>query len=135
MQDLTEVMNIWLETNIQAHDFIPESYWTGNFEMVKEMLPSAELFVYLNDSGAIEGFVGLSGGYIEGIFVRKPSQSKGIGKKLLDHIKEHNEQLALSVYQKNEGAARFYVREGFRIQSQKTDENTGENEFFMVWTH
>ena len=36
--DLTSVIQIWLDANIGAHSFVPEEYWTGNYEMVKEAL-------------------------------------------------------------------------------------------------
>ena len=26
-EDLNRIMELWLETNIQAHDFIKKSYW------------------------------------------------------------------------------------------------------------
>lgn len=132
--DLPEVIQIWLDANLQAHDFIPREYWEGNFEQVKSSLPLAELYVYQDDgSGMINGFIGLSGEYIEGIFVKGEVRSHGIGKKLLDYVKPLKGRLALSVYQKNGQAIRFYLREGFQAQSSKKDEDTGENEFFMVW--
>ena len=56
--DLDVVMKIWLDTNTNAHDFIPASYWQGNFEEVKRMLPEADIFVYENNN-AIQGFIGL----------------------------------------------------------------------------
>ena len=36
-EELNEVMNIWLETNIKAHNFIPQKYWEDNFEFVKNL--------------------------------------------------------------------------------------------------
>lgn len=132
--DLPAIMQIWLETNIQTHDFISEEYWTGNCELVKELMPQAEVYVYEEDSsGRIAGFIGLTEEYIEGIFVKGASQSKGIGKQLLDHAKNMKKKLTLSVYQKNQGAIHFYQREHFEIYSENMDENTGEKEFFMVW--
>ena len=83
--DVDRVMALWLGANLKAHDFVPTAYWRNNFESVKEMLPQAEVYVY-EEAGAIQGFVGLSGGYIEGIFVSGEMQSQGIGKRLLDHI-------------------------------------------------
>ena len=47
--------------------FIPEQYWTSNYELVKEMMSQAEVYVYEDDK-MIQGFVGLSNEYIEGIF-------------------------------------------------------------------
>ena len=36
--DINRVADIWLKTNLKAHDFIPEQYWTSNYELVKEMI-------------------------------------------------------------------------------------------------
>ena len=40
-KDISDVMQIWLETNIKAHSFIEKAYWTSNYEMVKQILPEA----------------------------------------------------------------------------------------------
>lgn len=77
--DIDSVAEIWLDTNCKAHAFIPASYWERNFASVKEMLPQAEVYVYETENG-IQGFLGLSGEYIEGLFVSEEAQSHGIGK-------------------------------------------------------
>ena len=129
--DLNSVMKLWLETNISAHGFIDENYWNSNYNKVRQMMPQAAIFVYEEDS--IKGFVGLSGNYIAGIFVETNSQSKAIGKALLDYIKEKNNELFLHVYKKNERAVRFYLREGFVIENEQIDINTNETELVMKW--
>lgn len=132
--DIDTVMKIWLDTNIQAHDFISADYWKCNFDMVKEILPQAEIYVHEDDgTKQIDGFIGLNDTYIEGIFVKKAAQSKGIGKHLLGYAKEVKSTLRLSVYQKNEKAIQFYLREKFCSQAECVDENTGEKELIMVW--
>lgn len=35
MDYLDEVMKIWLETNINTHDFIEKEYWINNFDLIK----------------------------------------------------------------------------------------------------
>lgn len=131
-KDLEEIMKIWLDTNIQAHDFIPEDYWKNNFDSVKRMLPEAEIYVY-EAVGKIKAFVGVDRGYIAGIFVSNEMQSNGIGKKLLDKAKKLYPNLSLSVYQKNQKAIHFYQREQFVVKQEQIDENTGEAEYFMTW--
>ena len=79
--DLTEIMQIWLDTNTKAHNFIPKEYWTGNYAMVKEVLPQAEIYVYEDgNTNQVQGFIGLNDSYIEGIFVREEAESRGVGK-------------------------------------------------------
>lgn len=59
-EDIDRVMQIWLDANVIAHDFISEKYWSGHFELVKEMLPQAEVYVYEDESKEIQGFVGVN---------------------------------------------------------------------------
>jgi putative acetyltransferase len=132
INELKAVMQIWLKTNIAAHDFISESYWQGNYEAVEKMLPDATIFVY-EENHIILGFIGLSESYIAGIFIDADSQSKGIGKALLDYVKKSYTELSLQVYKKNSGAVRFYIREGFAVSKEQVDENTTETEFVMNW--
>lgn len=132
--DLTAILQIWLDTNIKAHCFIPKEYWTDNYDMVKSALPQAELYVYEDDTTKqIDGFIGLSNDYIEGIFVREGVQSKGIGKQLLNYAKCIKSNMTLHVYQKNTRAIKFYQRENFVIQSENTDNNTNQKEYVMAW--
>ncbi len=58
--DLVSIMQIWLHANIEAHNFILSEYWNGSYDMVKEMLPQAEIYVHEDDIiKQIAGFVGL----------------------------------------------------------------------------
>lgn len=130
--DLDRVADIWLNTNRKAHDFISAQYWKDNFNTVKEMFLQSEIYVYEKEN-KIQGFIGLSGEYIEGIFVSSEMQSQGIGKSLIDFVKSIKKQLSLSVYQKNTRAVKFYERENFKIRSEGIDEDTGEKEYMMIW--
>ena len=134
-RDLDAVMQIWLEGNLDAHTFVPASFWTDHFEMVRDMLPQAELYVYENENTQkIDGFIGLTENHIEGIFVAKSARSKGVGKALLEYAKSRKPRLDLSVYQKNERALAFYRREQFVVQSEGIDGDTNEAEIQMLWT-
>lgn len=131
--DINRVADIWLDTNnLKAHSFISAQYWESNYELVKEMLSQAEVYVY-EDGQKIQGFIGLSDKYIEGIFVSEKMQSQGIGKLLLNYIKDRKDVLHLNVYQKNIRAIHFYQREGFEIQCEGLDEATGEKDYVMIW--
>lgn len=131
-KDVDTVAKIWLETNIKAHDFIISNYWKEHYEIIKDMFLQAEVYVYEIEK-EIMGFIGLDKEYIEGIFVLDQYQKRGIGKALLNHVKAKNEHLSLNVYQKNLNAILFYQREGFCVQYEDVDKNTGEKEYRMVW--
>lgn len=130
--DLDAVMKIWLDSNKQAHDFVPKEYWENHFEEVRSILPEAEVYVYESE-GEIQGFTGLMEDYIAGIFVAEKFRSKGIGKNLVQYLKEKKQKLSLSVYVKNQAAVRFYQREDFQIRTENIDEAAGEAEYEMTW--
>ena len=132
--DLSSVMQIWLDANVKTHHFIPKEYWTGHYAMVKDRLPHAEVYVHEDsDTMQIDGFIGFTGNDIAGIFVREDMQSSGIGRQLLDYAKEIKSAMRLSVYQKNTRAIEFYLREQFVICSESMDDRTNEKEYHMIW--
>ena len=131
-EDINKVADIWLKTNIKAHYFIPAQYWESNLEFVKEVLPRAEVYVY-EDGKEIQGFMGLTDEYVEGIFVSDAMQSQGLGKILLDYAKDKRNKLFLNVYQKNTRAISFYQREGFEVRYSGLDEAAGEKDYAMAW--
>ena len=132
--DINKVAEIWLDTNIKTHYFISAQYWKSNFELVKELLLQATVYVY-EDKQEIQGFIGLNDEYVEGIFVSGEMQSQGIGKILLNYAKDKRNKLHLNVYQKNARAISFYKREGFEIQHSGLDEATGEKDYVMTWQY
>ncbi|WP_270316048.1 N-acetyltransferase [Lactococcus petauri] len=131
-EDLQKVVELWLRVNIANHRFIKCEYWLKQAAAVEEAMKDADIYVY-EENQKIIAFVGLIDQYIAGIFVSNSKQSKGIGKSLLQHIKASSQTLSLKVYQKNEGALRFYQREGFKIVAEGLDEDNNEKEFLMTW--
>ena len=129
--DLDVVMQIWLEGNLQAHDFIAPEYWRQNYDLVKKILPQSTVYVY--EDGQIKGFIGLKDDFIAGIFVRQNYRGQGVGRQLLDFVKAQNRSLQLTVYEKNVSAVKFYKQNRFVAISDQTDTATGKKEFLMQW--
>lgn len=131
-RDINNVMQIWKNENIKAHQFIPDKYWESNYRYVKEILPNAEIYVYVIEENIV-GFIGLEQNYIEGIFIDTNNQCKGIGTLLLNKVKENRNTLTLNVYKKNINAINFYKKNDFVIMSESIDKNTNEGEYTMTW--
>ena len=131
-KDINAVMEIWKDENIRTHNFIAKEYWKDNYEYVKDILPKADIYVYILDE-KIVGFVGVNNNYIEGIFIDINDQHSGIGTSLLNKIKEKKDNLILNVYKKNENAIMFYEKNNFIITSENIDKNTNEIEYTMNW--
>ncbi|MBU5676939.1 N-acetyltransferase [Alkaliphilus sp. MSJ-5] len=130
---IDDVMKIWLEANIKAHDFVSESYWIENYDFVKKALPQSDVLVY-EDDGEIKGFIGIiDKSYIAGLFISTQYQHSGIGSKLIEKCKQCYPILKLDVYAKNLKAVNFYKRHGFKIEQEKENYDTKESEYSMVW--
>jgi len=130
--DINPVMQIWKNENIKAHKFISKEYWKNNYNYVKEILPNAEIYVYVLKENIV-GFIGINENYIEEIFIDTNNQCKGIGTSLLNKVKENRDNLTLSVYKKNINAINFYKKNDFIITSENIDKDTAEIEYTMTW--
>ena len=117
-KDISSVMQIWLDSNLEAHSFIAESYWKNKYEAVEKMILKAEIYVS-EDSNGINGFIGLIDNYIAGVFVKKGKRSKGIGKQLIDFVKCQYNNLTLDVFVKKYQSSRFLYKRGISNSTQK----------------
>jgi ribosomal protein S18 acetylase RimI-like enzyme len=78
-------------------------------------LERADLWV-VEEEGRVVGFAGVSGSELTHLYIDPSAQNRRIGSALLDHVKNLcAERLELWVFQKNEGARRFYERNGFQL--------------------
>lgn len=130
--DIDSVMEIWLDANCSAHDFIDREYFEAAFDEVKAMIPQYESYVCEED-GEIRGFIGLQNGYVQELFVKPRCQRRGIGKALLDHVKQDRPVLMVNVYRKDEKAFYFCRREDFNVAEVSVEDATGETAITMEW--
>lgn len=129
--DIDEVISIWLEASIKAHDFVNRDFWKSKVKDMREIyIPSAETFVY-GDERIIQGFVSLYNDTIAAIFVSPDSQGKGIGKLLIQKAKDVRVNLNLTVYKENQKSVLFYEKHGFTIEKEQIDKHTGHPELLM----
>lgn len=132
--DIDAVMDIWLETNISAHDFIPEEYWLGNYNAVKgEYLPTSDNYVY-EDGGKVKGFISImQPSFIGALFVSKDSHNEGIGGKLVEFCKGKHAYLDVAVYAENKQAFGFYEKHGFSKVKEKINPASSHLEYILEW--
>ena len=130
-KDFKKMTQIWLEASIDAHNFMPDSFWRSKVhEMQNLYLPSSKNYVY-NDGETILGFISVYQKTIAALFVSPASQGKGIGSKLMNFIKSQYSELDLRVYKSNTASLSFYEKHSFVICGEGTDENTGHPEILM----
>lgn len=133
-KDIEIVVELWYKTSIIAHNFISNDYWKKNKEaMASEYLPNSETYLAI-ENGAIVGFVAMVEDFLAAIFVDNKMQGKGVGKSLLNFIKDKRAVIHLKVYEKNKKSVDFYKSQRFVIKSANKEDETDENEFLMEWT-
>lgn len=130
--DLNRLVEIWLNSNIDAHNFIEENYWRSNITYLREELPKSDLYLAEIDN-KIVGFMGIMDSYIAGIFIDKDFRSMGLGKKLLQIGKDKYDFLSLNVYVKNENAYKFYLNNDFIVEEKTLDEANNQYEYYMTY--
>ncbi len=129
--DRDALLDIWLEGNLTAHPFLPREYWEGMLPYVRRALPDAQVWVDVGITGEIRGFIGLTGTYVEGLFVAAGCRGEGVGTALLQAVSQSLSSLTLRVYVKNDRAIQFYLHRGFSLVSEERDPDTGEREYLM----
>jgi putative acetyltransferase len=131
--DIDQVINIWLEASIKAHDFVNSEFWKSKVKDMRELyIPSGETYVY--DEDVIKGFVSLCNDTLVAIFVSPEFQGMGIGEQLMRKAKNVRNNLNLTVYKENTKSIEFYKKCGFKIELEQVDKHTGHLELVMKFT-
>ena len=133
-RDLSPLLTLWMESTCFAHPFIDTRYWQESELLVRTAyLPAAKTWVW-EENGELEGFISvMDAQFVGALFVRPAAIGQGIGKALMNHVKQRFRWLSLEVYQKNERAVKFYHAQGFRIEESAWQEETRHPTWIMNW--
>src|SRR5699024_1469895 len=131
--EVNQLVKIWYESSLIAHDFIDKNYWKSQqTEMEEKYIPMSETYVVSNEKDIVD-FVSMMDNYLAELFIDVTNQGGGYRKGLLDFIKSQRENIQLKVYKKNKKAVDFYLKNSFVIKEETRDEQTSEKEFLMEW--
>jgi ribosomal protein S18 acetylase RimI-like enzyme len=111
--DREACLAIWEAASRHGHPFLGEDVLARQRDLVGDVyLPQAQTVVAERD-GRIVGFIGLLDAFIGGLFVDPRAHGRGIGGLLVLHAADLKGELAVEVYEANQGARAFYERMGF----------------------
>lgn len=131
--DLKDMEAVWYEASVKDQAFVDRAYWDENREAVRTVyLPGAENWV-VEEAGRVVAFCSLKGDRVAALFVQPGHQGRGLGGRLLNHVKALRGRLELSVYTENRSARKFYDRHGFRLVREETNAGTGLPELLLEW--
>lgn len=97
-------------------------------DFIAKLVKQGNVFVTL-DEEKITGFIEFQNGWVRHLYISPENQNKGNGKLLLDIAKKDNPHgLKLWVFEQNEGALKFYEREGFKVALKRNMDETDNEE-------
>lgn len=128
------LLTLWLDSTTYAHPFIAEEYWQESLPSVRDTyLPVADTWVW-EEAHRPLGFVSvIQERFVGALFVAPDAIHRGIGRALIEVVKQHFSDLSLEVYQKNIRAVNFYHAQGFRIEDSAWQEETRHPTWIMRW--
>jgi putative acetyltransferase len=133
-EDTETVIDLWLQSSIQAHPFIPRMYWEQQTEVMRTVyLPlSDEIVLHIDDvSGELTSFMAFTGEFLAALFVAPLWQGKGLGSRLFRIAQRMHPGFSLSVYSGNTRAVEFYLRHGMQVCGERVEQSTGQRELIM----
>jgi len=113
--DYPAIIDLW-ELSVRAsHFFLPEEYLQQIKSLLPSILPVVKLFVYLDERNTIKGFLGVTEGKIEMLFIHPDKRRHGIGSLLNKFAMEKLHTYKVDVNEQNEQAVGFYKKNGYEV--------------------
>lgn len=110
-----ELIDVWESSVRTTHHFLEEEH-IAFFKplLITEYLKSVEVWHVQNSDNRIMGFLGLSEGMIEMLFIHPDFFGQGLGKKLAHFAIHEKRATRVDVNEQNEQAIGFYQHLGFK---------------------
>ena len=125
-EEFAELTRIWKAAVEATHGFVsPEEIAGWEPRIASEFLPSCEVIVATSGDDSPLGFIGLSGGSLEMLFVDPADHGRGVGRALVEHLQAGTPELTVEVNEENPGAVAFYERLGFEITGRSDLDSEG----------
>lgn len=125
---------LWWRAVKPSHGFVaPSRLSAERSALTQRYLPACT--VWAAQDTRLLGFVAVtSGGDVAGLFVDPTAQGQGVGRRLLDHVRQ-DAALFLDVAAPNIAARRFYQSYGFHEVSRQHDPDLDETLVRMHLPH
>ena len=127
------VFNAWVD----ATDWMPRVHPPDDVERhYREHVFEVCEVTVAESGGAVAGFLALDGeGFVAGLYLAPEARGRGVGAALLAAAKARRpEGLTLWTFVANEGARRFYAREGFvEVRRTEGDNEEGLPDVLFAW--
>lgn len=121
-EDYETLAGIWERSVMATHSFLKEEDFNEiKAALIPDYFPNVDLYA-IADNGVYAGFIGLSPGAIEMLFIDSDCRGHGYGSALIEYAKQRG-ATKVDVNEQNPSALNFYKAKGFSIIGRdKTDD-------------
>ena len=127
------IMKIWKDNNIMFQPFIANSFWADNYVKARDSFLNNNVCVYTEAAKILAFIASNENNEIINIQVLPEIQREGIGRLLVQNLKNHNSSLTAKVYEKNTVALIFFRAIGFKKIDENIDEDVNEKYYILKW--
>lgn len=113
-QDVERIIGIWCEAVDATHEFLQADDRAAIEREVRDVFPSLDFLVAVDDVDCPIGFMLLDDGVIEALFIEPARHRQGIGRALVNAALARHGRVSTTVNEQNRRAFGFYERLGFR---------------------
>lgn len=113
-EDVGQLYRVWREAVRATHHFLsPQDFDSISAIVRDKYLPSAALWVAVDDQDAPVAFLGADGDKVDSLFVHPTRHGQGLGRALIEHAFTPDLTVYADVNEANAQAVGFYKRIGF----------------------
>ncbi len=123
--DYPRLVEIWESAVVNTHDFLKREDFLYYKERVPSYFPYVTLFGFEQDDKLV-GFIGVSDGNIEMLFIENDNRGKGIGRQLVLYAINELHVNKVDVNEQNIQAVGFYEYMGFHVETRSDLDNEGK---------
>ena len=121
------MIEVWEESVWATHHFLAKNDIIF-YRALVELIDFEDFVVYvcLNDSKELIGFLGVYEGKLEMLFLKPTYIGKRIGKQMMQYALEKLAVSKVDVNEGNQAAYEFYARFGFKVLARKPLDDCGK---------
>ena len=120
------LVSLWCRSVDATHDFLSKGYRAELEEQVSSFLPVAPLWVAANEQDEPVGFMLLTEGHMDALFIDPVARGSGVGKRLIEHALALAPDLTTDVNEQNKQAVGFYLKLGFVVTGRSENDDAGK---------